>query len=558
MDERAEAYLVKAVDKRTALSDNRFNSTNTFQEAFTKATEREMNSMEKNMVFGEPIEFKEVSKHNEAQFVHGHFVYVIKNYEMEEDESKVRLVAAGNNVRSKDNLQVSDEGFAPAPVSLEACRALIVTATIKRHDVEVADLTTAYVQAELHGPVTYIRTPKEARPKEWGDKFHDPVQRLNRALYGLKRAGGDWDRHSADELEDIGWIALEDVERRLFFKANKAMGAYIDDLIVSAAPGTLAEEWRQIGRIFEVKEIKPLDKFVGISYNRYDGNKGIIIISMHQHEMIDQLLGKFGDELSCVTNGELKESNIPGTSELTMGDCDMSVFGATCKKWIGSLLFIARGSRPDITFSVAYVARYLDKWTAECDKKLIQIFGYLKATKGYQLNGISGNESVEQLWVELFSDADYAGDKDSRKSTTGWIIRIKGLSTNLPLAWGSKKQTAIARSSAESELIALHEAVRQLIPIHEVLKKLLGSKIKARIYTDSKATFDIIRNGYSRKLNYMKKTQGVSIGWLSQELSKDEYEVKLVRSEDNLADLFTKPLPKKTLEKILPIVGFRT
>jgi hypothetical protein len=118
------------------------------------------------------------------------------------------------------------------------------------------------------------------------------------------------------------------------------------------------------------------------------------------------------------------------------------------RELIGSLLFLARCTRPDIAYPVHYLSRFLsnyDKSHWEAGKKILR---YLKGTMDY---GILYPANVEGQFINGYVDSDYGSDKNSRKSTTGCLFTANGA----PILWISKRQTCIALSSTESEYIAL-------------------------------------------------------------------------------------------------------
>lgn len=183
--------------------------------------------------------------------------------------------------------------------------------------------------------------------------------------------------------------------------------------------------------------------------------------------------------------------------------------------------------------------------------------GYLKDTKGNVIGSSIDKEERAHVKLELFTDSDFAGDVDTRRSTSGWIIFVRGEKTNCLLSWGSKKQSAVALSSAEAEVVALRNGMRQTIPIRQVMERLLGRQIAVKIKVDAKAALDAVNNGYSKRLNHMRRVHGVSLGWIADEVHNGGYELQLVASKDNIADALTKNLPAWSLVDFCALVGMR-
>ncbi|KAG5869923.1 hypothetical protein JTB14_035638 [Gonioctena quinquepunctata] len=132
------------------------------------------------------------------------------------------------------------------------------------------------------------------------------------------------------------------------------------------------------------------------------------------------------------------------------------------RKVIGSLMYLACTSRPDIMYAVSYLSRFLDKpnqdlWTA--GKRILR---YLKNTIETGLFYKQGEGSLG-----AFSDADWAGDKSDRKSTSGSIILYAGN----PINWFSKKQSCEALSTAEAEYVAAAASAQELVNLRGVLSE---------------------------------------------------------------------------------------
>jgi len=117
---------------------------------------------------------------------------------------------------------------------------------------------------------------------------------------------------------------------------------------------------------------------------------------------------------------------------------------------VGSIMYAQVCTRPDIAFAVGMLGRYqnnpgMDQWRAE--KKVLR---YLKGTKDYMLM----YKRIENLEVVGYSDSDFAGFIDSRKSTSGYIFMLAGG----PVSWRSNKQTLVATSTMEAEFVSCIEA----------------------------------------------------------------------------------------------------
>ena len=189
-------------------------------------------------------------KVDEACVVNCHLLVGIKGAELEPNlqKWKARLVAGGNNLRDANGLRVYEADLHGSPASLEAVR-LVLAHAANTHDSALlsADVTTAYLQAELLGRPVYLAFPKDLWPPTWfhadgTPKYRKPVVRLRKAIYGLRRSGFDWRTHADTILQSQGWLPVVDHQEAMYMlpyidlngrKAVHQMVMYVDDLLAA-------------------------------------------------------------------------------------------------------------------------------------------------------------------------------------------------------------------------------------------------------------------------------------------------------------------------------------
>ena len=108
---------------------------------------------------------------------------------------------------------------------------------------------------------------------------------------------------------------------------------------------------------------------------------------------------------------------------------------AACRVLMKALWF-GRLARPDLVKPIGDLASYVQKWSRNCDKQLHRLVCYINSTVNSNLVG--------ELHLSLFVDADFAGERDA-KSTSGGFLVLSGPHTRFPLAWVSKRQTSVRR-----------------------------------------------------------------------------------------------------------------
>ena len=138
--------------------------------------------------------------------------------------------------------------------------------------------------------------------------------------------------------------------------------------------------------------------------------------------------------------------------------------GSRYREFIVSLQYASLATRPDITYAVNKLARFLaNPGRAHLDAAL-RVLRYLKGTKHRNLHLGGGIPDIAG-----FSDSDWGGDHDDRKSTGAYIFRL-GLGA---VSWKSKKQTSVALSTVESEYMAMCQAVKEAVWLNGLWKTLV-------------------------------------------------------------------------------------
>ena len=157
-----------------------------------------------------------------------------------------------------------------------------------------------------------------------------------------------------------------------------------------------------------------------------------------------------------------------------------------------------------------------------------------------------------------YADAGYLSDPHKARSQTGYIFTYG----NTVISWRSVKQTMVATSSNHSEIFAMHEASRECVWLRSVIQHIREScglsSIKNEptvLYEDNAACIAQVKGGYIKG----DRTKHISPKFFyTHELqSSGEINVQQIRSNDNLADLFTKALPTATFKKLVRQIGMR-
>ena len=190
-----------------------------------------------------------------------------------------------------------------------------------------------------------------------------------------------------------------------------------------------------------------------------------------------------------------------------------------------------------------------------CDAHLHRVMCYLYHSQEDILTGWI-NDPPEELYIEMFVDPDFCGDDEDCYSTSGGWIQFFGPSTQLLLAWLSKKQSTVAQSTTEAETVALSYVLyEEGLPMLELWKQLLNREVHLRVREDNEATAKIVVAGYSTRLRHLHRTQKIHVASLREQLNQPDIECMLVNTLFQKADVFTKAVAGSLWENAMKILS---
>ena len=200
---------------------------------------------------------------------------------------------------------------------------------------------------------------------------------------------------------------------------------------------------------------------------------------------------------------------------------------------IGSLIYLANSTRPDITFSVSYLARYMAAPTLASYNQAKHVLRYLKGTMNLSLQ----YSKTDQPLVG-YSDAEYAGDKADRRSVGGYVFIQSGAA----ITWRCSKQPIVSQSAMEAELIALTEAGKEALWLRKFQAELFPTiKAPTLINEDNQSAIDFVDNPiHSNRSKHIDVRYLVAREWINNK----QISVLHCPGEIQTADIMTKPLQK--------------
>ena len=458
------------------------------------------------------------------------------------DRYKARLVAKGFSQRpGLDFGQV----FAPT-ARWAALRAIFALAAIEDLELYSLDISNAFLNGDLDHEV-YMQQPEGFEDRS-GPGF---VLQLKKALYGLKQAGHQWHKKLDSVMTEHGFSLVRCDNSIWVYKKQDVhviVPVYVDDMTVAckrtAQYETLLKELR---KHFKVKELGPTSHLLGVHIQRDRKNRRL---TLSQSQYIQDTLNTFG--LGSVR--PVSTPLDPGaklSKEQAPKDAEEVAFMRTVpySQLVGALMYLAVATRPDIAHSVGVLARFSANpgpahWTA-----LKHLCRYLQGTKDYKLTYEPDPQQGETF--STFADADYGGDVDSRRSTSGMVVKMGSGA----ISWASKLQPVVTLSTTEAEYLSAVSAGQEILWLRSLFSE-MGFEIKgaSTLHLDNQSAIAVTRNP---EHHGRMKHLDVRYLWLRDYVKAGHISVGYIPTASMPADIMTKALPKASVEAMRRMLGLR-
>eukprot|EP00253_Pinus_taeda_P019640 PITA_19640 len=387
---------------------------------------------------------------------------------------------------------------------METVRAVLSIAAQNKWKFYQMDVKSTFLNGVLMEEV-YVEQPLGYEKKGQEHK----VCILKKALYGLKQAPRAW-------YSRIDFYLLDNE----FEKCN-------DDYLIENSKSVMKEE-------FEMTDMGLLRYFLGIEV---DQNKNGIFIS--QEKYVNEVLGIFNmqDSKAAITPTVM---GLKLRKENSSKDFDPSVY----KSIVGNLMYLT-ATRPDIMHAVSLISRFMERPKETHWQAAKRILRYVKGAKRY---GIFYTVS-ECSDLVGYIDSDWAGSVDDWKSTSGYVFHIGSRS----ISWASKKQPIVVLSTAEAEYVAATAAACQAVWVRRMLRSLCQEQATTTIiFCDNSSAIALYKNSV-----FHKRTKHIDtkFHYIRELVNNGEIVLQHCRTQEQVADILTKPLDQKSFEFLRKRVG---
>ena len=431
---------------------------------------------------------------------------------------KARLVAKG--FRQREGIDY-DEVFAPVS-KYATLRALLAKAAAADLHIHQLDIKTAFLNGELEEDV-YIQQPPGYEQGSSQLACH-----LHKALYGLKQAPRAWHVTLKTELESQGFLPSS-ADAGLFISSAitatpSYLLTYVDDILIFASDlGELQRIKQQLMRAFDARDLGEAAYFLGMDIIRDRARR---TIKLAQTRLTADLLAKHS-----MTAVRTASTPLSTAIKLTKDGDPLDRQHHGYPQLIGSLMYLSVCTRPDLSQAVGALARYMANPTAVHWQAAKGVLRYLSGTANY---GISFGSASPGL--AAYCDADYAGDIDTRRSTTAYVFILNGGA----VSWSSRLQQTVAASTTEAEYMAAAAAIKESLWISKLLSDLRIDSGITTIQADSQSAIKLLKHPV---FSMRSKHIDVIYHFARERVARKEVTFAYTKTDHMVADALTKPVP---------------
>ena len=461
------------------------------------------------------------------------WVYAVKLGENDEEKYKARLVAKGySQVQGIDYA----ETFSPT-AKITSIRMMMQIAAQNNYYVNQMDVKSAYLNAKVEEEI-YLDPPEGYKQidKE-GNKL---VWKLKKSLYGLKQSGRNWNEMFHSFLVAEGF--KQSLSDSCFYIKTRDKSVinviiWVDDVLISSNNLQALNEFKiNLSNTFRMKDLGSLSYFLGIKFDLKAH-----CIKMNQSKHISKILDRFQMN-NCFPKYSPCDVNVTNFDFPDSKLCDIKLY----QEIVGSLIYVMSCTRPDICYIVSKLSQYMHKPTNAHLQLAKNVLKYLKATIDYSLTFTKS----DNFSLVGYCDSDWGSSSD-RKSISGQCFQMN---KNGPLiSWRSKKQNIVALSSCEAEYIAMTSAVQEAKFLSMLLSDMNIKLVNpVKLYVDNQGAIALAKNPV-----HHQRTKHIDIRYhfIRSEIANNNVDIQYVPSNENLADLFTKPVSRNKIKSFVKSFG---
>ena len=455
------------------------------------------------------------------------WVFKVKEKDGVVQKFKARLVAKGYSQQFGVDYH---DTFAPV-VRFNSLRTLLALAVQRGMIIHQMDVVTAFLNGYLDEDIYMEQPPGYVKPGT-----ENMVCHLKRSLYGLKQSPRCWNILLCEFLLELGFRQCK-TDNCVFIMNDPfiMLCVYVDDLVLMATcDRDMSDLKEKLCQRFKMSDLGLIHHILGITVIETDG-----AMLLSQQSYIEKVVTKFN-------MNDAKHVATPADVNVVLCKDDgisKPVDAKLFQSLIGSLLFAAIATRPDIQLAVGIVSRYCSQPNQSHLTAAKRILRYLSGTASVGLRYVKSGSVLTG-----YCDSDFARDVDDRRSTTGYLF----IQSGSPISWSTSKQKSVAVSTSESEYLALSNAVREALFLLQLFNELNADVAPVKINCDNQAVISMTKNP-----SHHSKSKHIDVRchFVREAVVNNKVYVTYCPTGEMLADVFTKPLPKVQFEYLCQSMG---
>src|SRR5277367_1503505 len=373
--------------------------------------------------------------------------------------------------------------------------------------------------------------------------YEDYAAKLVHTIYGTMQGGHDWYKTLSTTFDKLGYTTSRADPCVRFKEENgnySITDMYTDDIFgASKDDGEIRKRKDEIGKIWDIKDVGETEYFLGmrVQHPLQQGTIRLTQCPYWEHVLTRFNLGNVTPRNTPLPVGIILDSHMSPKTDSEKQEMHDKPYRSV----LGSVMWGQLATRPDLSFSVSLLARFQANPGIEHWRALIHVIEYVKNTINY---GLTYSRAFD-ISPTAFVDADYGGCKDTRRSTSGYVFMMAGGAVN----WSSKRQATVALSTVEAEYVAMSRCAQQMSWMHNWLDEVkIEHSLPGLIKGDNRGAIALTKN---TKDHGKVKHIDIRHHYIRELLRSGIIILEQVPSADNLADLFTKPLPRDHHQRLL-------
>ena len=453
---------------------------------------------------------------------------------------KARVVALGNFQRPGLDFF---ETFA-STLRSSTIRIVLALAAIEDMELRSVDISYAFTNSDVDVEI-YMTQPEGFQQ---GGK--NMVCRLNKSLYGLKQSPRLWGETLAKALLSMGFVkTYSDASLYIFDQdgIKVIVPVFVDDITLASKSASKLDYFvTELGKHFKLRDLGETTFLLGVEITRKREKRKLYL---SQRQYIVNKLEEFGmSDCKPVGTPMLPGSKLSSEDSPVSDDEKAEMENVPYINAVGSLMYLATMTRPDIAYAVGVLARFNSNPGMAHWKAVKHLFRYLNGTVNMKLE-YGPDDSIGSEMFITYSDADHGGNKDNGKSTSGYMVKLgSGV-----VAWRSKLQPVVTRSTTEAEYIAGGAAGMEICWMQNVLKEMgYTPSAPAKLCMDNQSAISVAKNP---EHHGRMKHLDLCFYWLRDQVEKKRIEPAYLQTDNMPADLLTKALPKPQVLKLRRMMG---